>query len=515
MHFKATLFTVALGASSVLAKDTRTHGVGYFWSSPLVEARMDPIISPGQISSHVHTVIGGDGFGISMDNNAAINSQCTQSRVRGDKSSYWFPALYHHNSDGSFTKVELDYVKAYYFFEATDDEIKPFPPGFRMISGNPFTRQPVTLPYSDNIDPNQGPIQAVSFSCPQSGASNAYPSSISTDAGQGPGFPDAMCNGYASPLRYNIHFPSCINTALPFTDFTNNTAWPSSAGTTGGKSNCPDGYTHTPHLFIEAYWNTMDFTDWTPGQGQQPFVLAQGDPTGHGLHADFVSGWDEDVLTNLINTCDSGAHGDGLDSCPGVQAYSGTPTSCTVASANPSEIVNGTLDALPGCNPIQSGPQTAVLCDCSSGKPVCDGSSGNSTVPTGDSTVSASVTATTTGVSSDQASQTAGPTSAATTLSASTGASGSGGQSNPTPSTALVSSSSAAGIVSSPSETPSSGSKVGGDGGDAASDDSDDDDTCEPDDEEEEESPAPTPEAMVRRHARHLDFHKRAIEHFS
>jgi hypothetical protein len=28
---------------------------------------------------------------------------------------------------------------------------------------------------------------------------------------------------------------------------------------------------------------------WTPGQGKQPFVLANGDPTGYSLHADFVS----------------------------------------------------------------------------------------------------------------------------------------------------------------------------------------------------------------------------------
>ena len=117
----------------------------------------------------------------------------------------------------------------------------------------------------------------------------------------------------------------------------------------------------------------MYFADWTPGQGQQPFVLSQGDPWGYGLHADFVSGWDTGVLSNLISTCNAGDHGDGLDSCPDVEAYSGSPTSCTVASANPSEVVKGTLDALPGCNPLQYGPEEAKVCDCTSGKPVCDG----------------------------------------------------------------------------------------------------------------------------------------------
>jgi hypothetical protein len=54
--------------------------------------------------------------------------------------------------------------------------------------------------------------------------------------------------------------------------------------------NCPEGFVHTPHLFYEVYWNTPLFAnEWTPGQGNQPFVLSHGDPTGYGLHADFVS----------------------------------------------------------------------------------------------------------------------------------------------------------------------------------------------------------------------------------
>lgn len=487
MYSKAALASVALGASCAwAAQNSRTYGIGYFWDSPLVEARMDPIISPGQISTHVHTVVGGDGFSISMDNNAASNSQCTQSRVDGDKSNYWFPALYHHNTDGTFTKVELDYVKAYYFFEATDDEIVPFPPGFRMISGNPFYRTPVHTPWSDNIDPNAGPVQPTSFVCPQSGTSNAWNSTMSTSTGQGPNLPDQMCNGEYSPLRYNVHFPSCINTNVPFTDFMSNTAWASSAGTTGGKTNCPQGYTHVPHLFVEAYWNTMEFTDWTPGQGQQPFVLAMGDPLGYGLHADFISGWDTDVLSNLIATCNAGAHGDGLDSCPNVQAHGDTPTSCRVASANPTEVVNGTLPALPGCNPVQWGPEPAVLCDCSSGSPVCNGSSGSSTVPpstnsNGTSSVSASSSA---------------PAGASTPVASAA-------------STSVAASASQASSAQGNAPWPSQPAHSGGDGTPKnGSGDDGDDDTCEPDESGSTSQPMPTPDTMGRRHARHLDFHK-------
>ena len=488
MFSKATFAGVAFAASALAAQDSRTYGIGYFWDSPLVEARMDPIIAPGQISSHVHTVVGGDGFGISMDESAAINSKCTQSRVNGDKSNYWFPALYHHNSDNTFTKVELDYVKAYYFFEPTDDEIKPFPPGFRMISGNPMARKPTALPWSENIDPGKGAVTPTSFVCPQQGTSNAWNSTMSTSTGQGPNLPDAMCNGQYSPLRYNVHFPSCIDTNAPLDAYQTNTVWATSEGSSSGKANCPEGYTHVPHLFIEAYWNTMDFTDWTPGQGKQPFVLAQGDPEGYGLHADFVSGWDTDVLSHLISTCNAGSHGDGLDSCPGVANHQGSGGSCTVVSANPTEQVNGTLDALPGCNPLQYGPEDAAVCDCSSGKPVCNGSSGGSTPPPSGGSSSSSAAATTT------------TTSAAV-----------GGDSPASPTPTSVTSPAEASPTGSPGDNPDKSSGSGSDDDDDDDGDDggdDDDDTCEPE-------PTPTPEPMGRRHARHLTMHKREFNKYS
>lgn len=108
--------------------------------------------------------------------------------------------------------------------------------------------------------------------------------------GSGSGFPQVDCDGYASPLRADIHFPSCYNPAVGLRDYKNNMQYPSSKGTTGGKVNCPAGWIHVPHLFYEVYWNTPLFKDsWVQGQGKQPFVLSNGDPTGYSLHGDFVS----------------------------------------------------------------------------------------------------------------------------------------------------------------------------------------------------------------------------------
>jgi hypothetical protein len=61
----------------------------------------------------------------------------------------------------------------------------------------------------------------------------------------------------------------------------------------------PDGMDHGacpashPHrlitIFYEIIWNTPDFADMWYGN-EQPFVLAQGDPTGLGFHGDFLNG---------------------------------------------------------------------------------------------------------------------------------------------------------------------------------------------------------------------------------
>lgn len=187
-------------------------------------------------------------------------------------------------------------------FEATDDKIVAFPQGLRMFVGNADLRTPPSTGGKQILDAASGsPIQPVQFTCPRSNYNTpSYPADSDGmhgvgmqdpgNKGAGSGFPDMNCDGFASPLRADIHFPSCYNPAAGLDDYKNNMAWPSSAGASGGKSNCPAGYIHTPHIFYEVYWNTPLFVDrWTQGQGKQPFVLSNGDNTGYSLHADFVS----------------------------------------------------------------------------------------------------------------------------------------------------------------------------------------------------------------------------------
>lgn len=278
-------------------------------------------------------------------------------------------------------------------FEATDDDIKAFPTGLRMVIGDPSLRTPPTNGYNNQLDPADGPIQPVQWTCPRS---SYDPPSWPTDSdglhgvgmgsgGAGSGFPDQNCDGYASPLRADIHFPSCYNPEAGLTDYKNNMQFPSSNGTASGRANCPEGWIHTPHIFYEVYWDALLFKDlWTTGQGSQPFVLANGDPTGYSLHGDFIAGWDEPTLQQIIDNCDAGDSG--MDKCPGViGGISDSATSCNVPIPEPAgvssvEKITGIMEKLPGNNPIVGWGGTVSSSPASSTAPVGVAPSVSSTV---------------------------------------------------------------------------------------------------------------------------------------
>lgn len=117
MHFSTAATVVATFATSITAYSAteRTFAVNHFYGKgPLVEGRMDPIVSPGGPSGHVHTIQGGNAFALTMGDNTATGSTCTSSLVKADKSNYWTPKLYFQSSNGSLHDVVLFYMNVYY-----------------------------------------------------------------------------------------------------------------------------------------------------------------------------------------------------------------------------------------------------------------------------------------------------------------------------------------------------------------------------------------------------------------
>jgi hypothetical protein len=112
------LYWSALAAliASASAKEGRTFGVLYFQGNgPLTEGRSDPVVSPGQYSSHVHTIQGGNSFSNSATGQTLMTSNCSTAKIAADKSAYWMPKVYFHDrKNGSFEPVPIFYMKIYY-----------------------------------------------------------------------------------------------------------------------------------------------------------------------------------------------------------------------------------------------------------------------------------------------------------------------------------------------------------------------------------------------------------------
>ncbi|KAK6360030.1 hypothetical protein TWF696_001150 [Orbilia brochopaga] len=334
MHYSTLTAVLASAAAFTLTeaaskKSSRTFGtITFGGGKELTRCRLDPIVNPGSTAAHLHSVFGGNAFGASMPGDAAEKASCTTATVKNDHSNYWVPSLYFEDPQTKkLEPVELFYAKVYYFFDATNDDIKAFPKGFRMLAGDPSLRAPPN-PAHDNLDASKGAITPTCWTCPRSDADSKtplYPPDSDgkhgvgiqdpSNGGQGWGFPDKECNGYASPLRADIHFPSCVNPNVPIENYKENSCYPSDNGM--GGSDCPAGYIHVPHLFMEVYWNTLVFQDrWEHGKGSTPWVLSNGDKTGYSLHADFINGWDTETLQYAIDNCDPG--NSGLHKCPGL-----------------------------------------------------------------------------------------------------------------------------------------------------------------------------------------------------
>ncbi|KAF9522947.1 hypothetical protein CPB83DRAFT_863686 [Crepidotus variabilis] len=354
-------WNLVLGVS--LLSSLKVHGLIRFGCSQLVTERFDPLVTPGKVSPHVHQVVGGNAFNLTMDpaNDLQALSTCTTCRFKEDKSNYWTATLYFKHPNGSFIRVNQmanhntgpglqSGGMTIYYFQPTG-KFSIFPKGFRMTVGNAQRR-------SGSSKPANGPERSLSFRCFGSDPYNmgdGTPGSGSTDSFD---LPKQPCAG---GIRSNIYFPTCWdgkNTDSP--DHQSHVAAPAGGPMAAG---CPS--THPvviPQLFMEIVWDTRPFNDkalW-PKDGSQPFVFSMGDPYGFGQHADYVFGWEGDSLKRAMDQCTSGT---------------GIPWDCKALTLQDVDTMNQCrqpvkveepveaqwLPQLPGCNPIQSGPSPATV----------------------------------------------------------------------------------------------------------------------------------------------------------
>lgn len=249
----------------------------------LVTERVDPLLSPGVASNHVHSIAGGNGFNAELTFADTQASTCTTAEVTQDKSNYWMPVLYFNNG-GKFYKVpEANNRKIYYKFGNTDcsydQQRSEFPQGFRMISGSAVQRVANTT-----LTGSAG--NQLSWQC-HDGSAN-YPTGV--DGAFPTGF--QSCNAPDVPgLAASMRLPSCWNgNDFDLNDPLAHMAFPTNQD---GMAGCPGPFnvSRFPEIFIEFYYDISKFDNITKDYSDPdnpPWVLADGDPFGYSMHLDFV-----------------------------------------------------------------------------------------------------------------------------------------------------------------------------------------------------------------------------------
>jgi len=340
------------GAALALVASLSTP-VSAFWRMPcpgrLVLERVDPIISPGEVSGHVHTVSGGSGFGFSTNYSQQRASACTSCPIKQDLSAYWTPKLYYMSEDGStFEDVPqanegngvTGGLTVYYQQRGPNvSDLLAFPKDFRMVAGDPFQR--------NFTGAQAAPGAAVSFACLDYSA---------TATNQTYDMPNRNC---PDGLRAQVYFPSCWNGSADSADHKSHMAYPIGQNDNGA---CPKSHKlQTISIFYEVIYQTNLFADRWYGN-THPFVFAQGDRTGYGFHGDFVNGWDIDVLQNATTKCNDLSGN--LSDCPYFDLF--TDDECQACKIPPQvdEQVTGNLTKLPGCNPPTWGTGYAPPPNC-------------------------------------------------------------------------------------------------------------------------------------------------------
>ncbi|SPO29124.1 uncharacterized protein UTRI_06073 [Ustilago trichophora] len=318
----------ALFAASTVSATTQDPVMWILVHHSLKTARIDPIVSPGKVSSHVHSLVGVNGVSATTTTAEDLEreSTCTTAGIAADSSAYWAPSLYAYNADDTFTPQPLDYVNTYYLMRG-NVPIKAFPRGLQMLAGNAMRQGPGPTRQNDNT---------VSFVC----------LNYAQGSTQTPTLPQGPC---PQGLRTQVVFPSCWNGKDLISSDNSHIVYP--LGDNADNGPCPDSHNiRLPTLFYEFVWGVGDQVN----TGNSTWVFSNGDAIGYSFHADFIAAWDEELLQDAIDQC-GGNLFNNLESCPPLAKTLDRKASDACRSTS-SEATSGSIESLPGCNVVWNGP---------------------------------------------------------------------------------------------------------------------------------------------------------------
>lgn len=226
---------------------------------PFVRHRMaDPIVHPGEPGAgHLHAFFG----------NKTTNAFSTYRSLRkgnstcghpGDRSAYWIPAVY---SNGSIRRA----IDTDFYYRATTEPftaIRAFPPGLKMIAGDPDASGPQDR-------------RVIEWSC--SGGTNY--STVPPDCGSG-------------NVRAHVRFPECWDgSRLDSRDHQAHMRY--ATKTANGRSVCPPSHpVPVPMLELTLTFDIHDGSTISLETGKY-FTM----------HGDFFNAWNQTALRGLVRRC--------------------------------------------------------------------------------------------------------------------------------------------------------------------------------------------------------------------
>ena len=356
------MHTILFGALALLSV-TRPSSAFFRMSCGIVQTgRIDPVISPGKFATHAHKIAGAENIGLSSTYETLQQATCTSCAVGADKSAYWTPNLYYQHANGTFEEVPNEGMTIYYVGRGDNrTNLQPFPPGFRMLSGDTSLRAydaNTFLPIGKRPQADR-----VSFACLDDLPSKEQPYLWRTQCKNG--------------LRAQIHFQSCWDGQNLYKQDQSHVAYMSDLD----NGLCPP--TH-PVPFIHLFFEILYSVDRIDEKHGGKYVFSNGDTTGYGFHGDFINGWDKDVLAAATKDC-ANTQGGALEDCAAFAPSLNTQNFSAVCPEKKSidpEPARGLIPKLPGCIAIDGMGATASVNACDNAADLSFASPmGNRTLP--------------------------------------------------------------------------------------------------------------------------------------
>lgn len=226
--------------------------------------------------------------------------------------------MYIYNPNDNLYYIVPSFSRAYYRIKHRNDPsvVQPFPTYLRIIMGDASR----TTPWGPNEDhdhivwTNRTWNRADAIRNPRDYDDWTYLKAASRQD-----------IGRMDELEMKVRFPSCLKIrkdGAPRTwanDFRDHGAY------LGSDLRCPETRPyHIPELDLEIRYQLDEIRKQIPADvvdNTDNWILSNGDATGASAHADFIAGWPEDLMEEIIDHCRFGADFGG-GQCP-IEQYMG------------------------------------------------------------------------------------------------------------------------------------------------------------------------------------------------